>query len=896
METSRKPGSRKAFNDIAKERQVESEVKQSRTYLQKIIDELDEVIMLNEPDGKLSFVNQAYTRVLGYPIDELLGKRPEEQEHFFSEEDKKTTTELVDRVLQGEKAMGEVAYRHKDGRRVHTKLMGKPLKLDESVGALWTIVDITELKKKEKELKETNAMYDTIFNNSTAPCVITDRDWRWSRVNPAFELLTGYSAKEILGRFDYEMPFWTEEEVTRLRENVKNKKPGEPISVEILVNSKDGENLHVLLNEVFVEEEVSRKVGWVSYLTDITELRKREEELKHAKLFSESIINSSTVPIMVTDKNWKWISVNPAFEKLLGYKPEEILGKSRHELPIWTPEEYERAEDTANQLIEKIGMDKPIEFETLLRTKDGRDLNILLREVFLGEEISKEIGFIGYLFDITELKKREAELDEARMRLEGIVANMADALCVVDNEGKWLMLNPAMARIIGYSEEEILGKRTQDQPFTQLPETKEANLKLWEKVGTDGRAAGIEIPWVRKDGQKIIVSCSEQLLRQSFKDVKGNTAGRVFIARDVTELKRATQEVAQALGALSSGDLTRKVGVSGLSGDLREMGESINKSLDSLNTLIKGAKSVAQMVSSTSQSLSASAEELSASTNQISGTVAQIAQGATDQASHIERVRKAAIDLTELSGRGALEADSAAKETTRAAEEALVGSKAAKEAIDRTKRIFNVTSESALVVKSLGELTEEIGATVEVITSIAGQTNLLSLNAAIEAARAGEQGRAFAVVAEEVKKLAEESKQSAKKITGMVKRIELERAKAVSSMDSGLKEVTEGGEVINEALNALDKIASLVGEIAGMSQTILEVNRKQKEAAEMISKSIEEISTVAEENAAGAEETSASTEEETVSMEELTATAQELASMAENLARAVAKFKILEMA
>ena len=891
------------------------------TFIQGLIDKPGDVIMLSEPDGKVSLVNQAYTQMLGYPTEDLLNRRPEGQEHFFTQEDKQKAVEIINKVLQGEEATQEVVYRHKDGRPIYTRITGRPLELNGRAMALWTITDLAELA-------ESRDFASTLFSNLPLPASLLTPEGVRVDVNEAATKLYKRGKEEWIGAELEQM--YEEADVPGIRKAIEDCKKIGHSSCEATAIRGDRTKFPTILEFSTLKDKEGNITHIIGTATDVTELQKREKELEDAKAYIENLMEVFPAQMTVSTPEGKRIQVNNASEQFFRRSKEEIINLPLERLY----EEKEKVKATFEEA-KKTGF---ASCEVTLLRGDGSKAPILILFAPLRDKEGNVINILSNGTDLTEIHQREEELDEARARLEGIITSIADALCVVDDKAKWLTTNPAMTRLTGYSEEELLGKKTPEQPFCQLPEAEQAIKDMWGKIQAGEIASGIEIPWVRKDGIKVIVSCSEQAL----KDAQGNVIGRVFIARDVTELKKAAQEVAQALGTLSRGDLTRKVDVSGLSGDLKEMGESINKSIDSLDMLIGGVtqavgalaegdltrkvdvsglsgdlkemgesinksidsldmligetKNTAQMVSSTSQSLSASAEELSASTNQISGTVAQIAQGATDQASHIERVRKTTVDLRELSTRGASEANSAAKETTRAAEEALMGSRAAQEAIDRTSRIFNVTSDSASVVKSLGELIEEIGATVEVVTSIADQTNLLSLNAAIEAARAGEQGRAFAVVAGEVKKLAQESKESAKRITSMVKKIESERAKAVSSMDLGLKEVTEGGEVINKALNALDKIASLVQELAGMSQTILEVNRKQEEATEMIGKTIGEISAVAEQNAAGAEETSASTEEEAASVEELTAAAQELASMAENLDRAVARFKIVETA
>ncbi len=619
------------------------------------------------------------------------------------------------------------------------------------------------------------------------------------------------------------------------------------------------------------------------------DMRKPDKDTPHdvaAKEYKEESLHNLFLslpdPTSIMTPEGVRIDTNYATERLFKRSREEIIGASVEEL-------YAR-EDAAN-IQRALERSKHDGFETCEATclrGDGTHFPAILSFAPVKDREGGTTNIVITSTDITDLREQEEELEGTKEYLEGIVSNVADALCVVDNEAKWLTTNPAMTKLTGYTEEELLGRRTVDQPFLQLPETKEAIKEMWRKVEAEGIALGIEMPWLRKDGTRVIVSCSDQAL----KDARGNVTGRVFTGRDVTELKRATTEVAQALGALSEGDLTGKVEVSALTGDLREMGKNINQSLDNLSILIQKIKEGAEVVSQTAQSLGASTEEMNASTEQVSSTTSQMAQGSTDQARQIQEVTKAVSSLKETSQRNASEAESVAQKSSRLAEVARAGAGAAQDAIARTTNILDVTSQSAAAVRGLGELTEEIGMIVGAITSIADQTNLLSLNAAIEAARAGEQGRAFAVVAEEVKKLAGESRESAGKIVNMVKKIESERAKTMASMDLNLKEVSEGRGVITKALNALEEIAQMVHETADMSQNIFALSKNQEEATQMITRVVDEISTIASDNAAAAEEISASTEEQTASMESLTAAAQELSGLAENVHVEVDRFKV----
>jgi len=200
------------------------------------------------------------------------------------------------------------------------------------------------------------------------------------------------------------------------------------------------------------------------------------------------------------------------------------------------------------------------------------------------------------------------------------------------------------------------------------------------------------------------------------------------------------------------------------------------------------------------------------------------------------------------------------------------------ETIHGMQTIAQVVRESADSIGKLAKSADQIGNIIGVINDVADQTNLLALNAAIEAARAGEHGRGFAVVADEVRKLAERTGKATGEITDMIKGIQNETNEAVQSMESGIQEVDKGRELADQAGNSLNEIVTMTQRVMDMIQQIATASEEQSTAAEQISKNIENISSVTKETATGAEQSAAA--------------AEELNRQAEGLQQMVARFKV----
>jgi methyl-accepting chemotaxis protein len=193
-------------------------------------------------------------------------------------------------------------------------------------------------------------------------------------------------------------------------------------------------------------------------------------------------------------------------------------------------------------------------------------------------------------------------------------------------------------------------------------------------------------------------------------------------------------------------------------------------------------------------------------------------------------------------------------------------------------RIASVVNQSAQTVRALGKSSDQIGEIIGVIDDIADQTNLLALNAAIEAARAGEQGRGFAVVADEVRKLAERTTKATKEIAGMIKQIQSETIGAVSAMEEGTKEVENGKMLADKAGISLREIVDVSQKVTDMVAQIAAASEQQSSASEQISKNVEAISSVTGQTASGTQQ--------------IARAAEDLNRLTENLQQLVGRFKL----
>ena len=326
--------------------------------------------------------------------------------------------------------------------------------------------------------------------------------------------------------------------------------------------------------------------------------------------------------------------------------------------------------------------------------------------------------------------------------------------------------------------------------------------------------------------------------------------------------------------------------------EVGDMATAFNKMSTDLRAIVTGVRDSSMQLAANAEELSASAEESLASSQMVAQSAGEQMATSEQQVRHMD---SSVNSMTELSqGLGQISVSN--EEMLQAAEDVnkLVqkGSGVVTEVATQMRTIHTTFKDTTVIMNNMAKHSEEIQNITSLITAISEQTNLLALNAAIEAARAGEAGKGFAVVAEEVRKLAEQSKNSATEIATMVQVIQSASGDAVKAITEGGDKVEAGLSKTNESLAVFNDIETAVGEVGLKVESVSAAIEQIQAMAESVSEGSLEVQRLAALAADGANDTSAATEEQLAANEEITANAQSLADLAEALQNNVSHFKL----
>ncbi len=751
---------------------------------------------------------------------------------------------------------------------------GKP------IGVGGVAVEITDRKKAEAER-------DRFFTLSLDLLCIADFESKFKRVNPAWESTIGYRPEELQERSFLDFVHPDDREKT-LAEMAKIASGVEVMAFENRYRCKDGSykwlswKTRPLAEEKImyaVARDITESKHAIAQLQQTTsQLARSEAEFREQSNLLQLLIDNITDGVVAADEKGNFLLFNPAAEDIFGMGstdtlPDEWSAKYGLFLPdAVTP--YPAADIPLSRTIRGESVDDIELFTRHAAKPDGLWVKVNGRP--LKDETGALKGGVVVCRNVTQEKASQQQMQQLAETQQRLLQelktrqNALDEAAIVsetDPKGMITYANDRFTEISGYSMGELLHRNHRLINSGYHP--KSFFQEMWLTLSR-GLVWKGEIKNLSKNGSFYWV---DSTIAPIF-DTSGTIVKYIAIRFDITERKEAeerleklaaerkaeadsmTQQVLKLLGEIkgaAQGDLTVRAEVT--NDVLGAVADSFNFLIGSLRKVVTGIQTLAEQVTS------ATGESIS--------NTSQLTQQAEVQATkisaimrEIERIVNSIRDVRDVSVR----AETVAQQSSHTAE---VGGMAVDRAVEGINGLRLTIASTSKMMKRLGESSQQIGKIVTSISQLASQTNLLALNATIEAARAGEQGLGFAVVAEEVRKLAERSAGATEEISEIVGTIQEEISRVMKAMESGTLEVVEGTKLASEAKTHLNAIIEVSREMNALVQNITRASAKQTVSAEEISNSMQQVNEIANTTAQKGSDVKASLDDLSGSVEKL---------------------------
>lgn len=440
------------------------------------------------------------------------------------------------------------------------------------------------------------------------------------------------------------------------------------------------------------------------------------------------------------------------------------------------------------------------------------------------------------------------------------------------------------------TEEAIVAKQNKDTAVNKLAtEAKNMNTDMLKILKEIEQFLKDDMEKTRADVDRADANAKLFILILGIGSILLGIIVAYFISKSIAN---PVKKVTSGLSEIASGNLAVEPIRIKNKDEVGAMATAFNTMTADLKQIVSGVRDSSMQLAANAEELSASSEESLASSQMVAKSAEEQMASSEQQVRHMDASMQSMGELSQGIGQISINNEEmlhAADDVTKLVKK---GSTVVTDVSNQMNTIHTTFKDTTIIMQNMAKHSNEIQAVTALITDISEQTNLLALNAAIEAARAGEYGKGFAVVAEEVRKLAEQSKNSASEIEKMVDMIQMASGDAVKAITAGGDKVEDGLAKTTESLHVFTEIESAVGVVGSKIESVSAAIEQIQAMAESVSEGALEVQRLASHAADGANDTSAATEQQLAANEEITSNAQVLADLAEALQNNVSHFKL----